>query len=52
MDMTTGTGNRVKSPPIMIGRVGQAIQFVISHNASTEDFEVYAIEFERQDLRQ
>ena len=52
VDMTTGTGNRVKSPPIMIGRVGQAIQFVISHNASTEDFEVYAIEFERQDLRQ
>ena len=50
IDMTTGSGNRAKSPPIMIGRVGQAIQFVISHNASAEDFEVYAIEFERQDF--
>lgn len=51
VDMRTGAGTRAKSVPIMIGRVGQSVQFVIAHSASSEDFEVYAIEFERQDLR-
>lgn len=51
VSMTTGTGNITISPPIVIGQVGTSIQFIVSHNSSAEDFEVYQIELETTSLR-
>lgn len=51
IDMTSGTGTRIKSDPIMIGQAGRSIQFRVSNNVVAQTFELYAIEFERQELR-
>lgn len=51
IDMTAGTGTRVKSSPIVCGRVGRSIQFRFSNNVAAQTFEVYAIELHRQELR-
>lgn len=51
IDMTTGTGTRVKSAPIIIGAAGRSIQFRFSNNTAAQPFEVYAIEFHHQELR-
>lgn len=50
--VTMVSGAAVKSPPILIGQKGNSIQFTISHNSSSEDFEVYGIELETNDLKQ
>lgn len=53
IDMTAGTGTRVKSAPIIIGRVGRSIQFRLTNNvASAGSFEIYAISYARKELRQ
>ena len=51
IDMTSGTGTRVKSQPIVIGKVGRSIQFRVSNNVTAQALSAYAIEFERQELR-
>ena len=51
IDMTAGTGTRVKSAPIVVGRVGRSIQFRASNNVAAQSFELYAIELHRQELR-
>lgn len=51
IDMTSGTGARIKSAPIIIGTVGRSIQFRFSNNVAAQDFEVYAVEFYHQELR-
>lgn len=51
IDMTAGTGTRVKSQPIVVGRVGRSIQFRWSNNTAAQTFEVYAVELYRQELR-
>ena len=51
IDMTGGTGTRVKSAPIVVGRVGRSIQFRLSNNVAAQPFEVYAVELYRQELR-
>ena len=51
IDMTTGTGTRVKSAPIVVGRVGRSLQFRWSNNVAAQTFEVYAVELYRQELR-
>lgn len=51
IDMTAGTGTRVKSAPIVVGRIGRAIQFRWSNNVAAQTFEVYAVELYRQELR-
>ncbi len=52
IDMTAGTGTRVKSDPIIVGRIGRSIQFRCSNSVISQTFEVYAIEFYHQELRQ
>lgn len=47
----SGTGPQ-KSPPIVIGQTGNSIQFTVSHASASNDFEVYGIELERNDLKQ
>ena len=51
IDMTAGTGTRVKSAPIVVGRIGRSIQFRWSNNTAGQTFEVYAVELYRQELR-
>jgi hypothetical protein len=51
IDMTAGTGTRVKSAPIVVGRIGRSIQFRWSNNVAAQTFEVYAVELYRQELR-
>lgn len=51
IDMTAGTGTRVKSSPIIIGRVGRSIQFRFSNNTAAQTFNLYAIELHRKELR-
>ena len=51
IDMTAGTGTRVKSQPIVVGRIGRSIQFRWSNNTAGQTFEVYAVELYRQELR-
>lgn len=51
IDMTAGTGTRVKSSPLVIGQIGRAIQFRFSNNTAAQTFEVYAIELHRKELR-
>lgn len=51
IDMTSGTGTRVKSAPIVIGQVGRSIQFRVSNNVAEQALSVYAIEFSRKELR-
>jgi hypothetical protein len=51
IDMTSGTGTRVKSQPIVVGRVGRSIQFRFSNSVAAQTFEVYAVELHRQELR-
>lgn len=51
IDMTSGTGTRVKSAPIVVGRVGRSIQFRASNNVAAQTFELYAIELYRKELR-
>ncbi len=51
IDMTAGTGTRVKSAPIVFGRIGRSIQFRFSNNVAAQTFEVYAVELYRQELR-
>lgn len=51
VDMTTGTGTRLKSSAIVIGRVGRSIQFRISNATAAQLLEVYAIELNRKELR-
>jgi len=51
IDMTAGTGTRVKSAPIVFGRIGRSIQFRWSNNVAAQTFEVYAVELYRQELR-
>lgn len=51
ISMSTGTGTRVKSEPIVIGKIGRSIQFRVSNNITAQALAVYAIEFERQELR-
>lgn len=51
IDMTTGAGTRVKSQRIIIGRVGQSLQFRLSNSTADQNFEVYGIEFGRRNLR-
>lgn len=51
IDMTTGTGTRIKSAAIVVGRIGRSIQFRWSNNVAAQTFEVYAVELNRQELR-
>ena len=51
IDMTTGTGTRIKSAPIVIGRIGRSVQFRLSNNTVAQTFEVYGIELHHQELR-
>lgn len=51
IDMTTGTGTRLKSAAIVIGRVGRSIQFRMSNSTAAQLMEVYAIELNRKELR-
>ena len=51
IDMTAGTGTRVKSAPIVVGQIGRSIQFRASNNTAAQTFELYAIELHRQELR-
>ncbi len=51
IDMTAGTGTRVKSEPIIVGRVGRSIQFRVSNNVASQTFELYGIELNRKELR-
>lgn len=54
IDMTVGTGTRLKSAIINIGQVGSTIQFKLKNytgtSAPTSGFEVYGIEFQRRPL--
>lgn len=52
IDMTTGTGVRTKSAPILVGQVGYSIQFQVSNSTAAQNFEIYSIEFDHQELRQ
>lgn len=52
IDMTVGNGTRVKSAPIIIGRVGNTIQFKFQQNGLSQLAEIYAIEYFTQELRQ
>lgn len=51
IDMTTGTGTRVKSAPIVIGQVGRSIQFRVSNNVTAQALSVNAIEYSIKELR-
>lgn len=51
IDMTTGTGTRLKSAAIVIGQVGRSIQFRMSNSTAAQLMEVYAIELNRKELR-
>lgn len=50
IDMTVGTGTRVKSADIRIGQSGRSIQFRISNSTAAQTFEVYGIEMNHKDL--
>jgi hypothetical protein len=55
IDMTTGAsgfGTTGKSTNILIGQIGRTIQFQVSNAIAAQSFEVYGIEFDRQELRQ
>lgn len=52
IDMTTGSGTRTKSSEILIGQIGRSIQFQFSNNTAAQTFEIYGVEFDRQELRQ
>lgn len=51
IDMTAGTGTRVKSSQIIIGSQGSTIQFRLSNATASQTFEVYGIEYIRRDLK-
>lgn len=51
IDMTAGTGTRVKSQAIIIGTTGRSIQFRLSNNTVAQTMEIYAVEFHHQELR-
>lgn len=51
IDMTSGTGTRIKSAPIIIGRVGRSIQFRLSNAVAAQLMEIYAIELHHRELR-
>ena len=51
IDMTSGTGTRLKSAAIVIGRVGRSIQFRMSNGTAAQLLEIYAIELNRKELR-
>lgn len=52
IDMTSGTGTRVQSQPILIGQVGRSVQFKWANNTAAQTFEVYSVEFDHLELRQ
>jgi hypothetical protein len=55
IDLTTGVsgfGTTGKSVSILIGQVGRTIQWQLSNNVPGQTFEVYALEFDHQELRQ
>lgn len=51
VDMTAGTGTRVKSSQIIMGQFGSTIQFRLSNATASQTFEVYGIEYIRRDLK-
>lgn len=51
IDMTAGTGTRVKSSRILLGQFGSSIQFRLSNAVASQTFEVYGIEYVRRDLK-
>lgn len=50
IDMTTGTGTRVKSALITIGQVGYSIQFKVANSTVGQTFSLYGIEYQRRTL--
>lgn len=54
IDMTAGVsgdGTTGKSVSVLIGQAGRTIQFQISNNIPGQVFEVYALEFDRMEMR-
>ncbi len=52
IDMTVGSGTRVKSQNITLGTVGSSIQFRLSNATASQTFEVYGIQWIRRPLKQ
>ena len=50
-NMTDEPGTRMKSAPILVGRVGRSIQFRLSNNVAAQPFEIYGIELHHIELR-
>lgn len=51
IDMTTGTGTRLKSAAVVVGQVGRSIQFRMSNGTAAQLMEIYAIEMYHTELR-
>lgn len=52
IDMTAGSGTRVKSPNVTLGTAGSTIQFRLSNATASQTFEVYGIQWIRRPLKQ